>query len=104
MESWPFLIDYKNLPFDESTESIESQKFVGAFYYDDIFLSLSNEMQQSNGYWTFQMEYYNFHLTNRPNRSNRQKFIKPFYYGDIFISLTNEMQQSNGKLNFSNGI
>ena len=49
MESWPFLIDYKNFPFGESTESIESQKFVGAFYYDDIFLSLSNGMQQSNG-------------------------------------------------------
>ena len=50
MESWTFPIEYINAPFDKSNESIESTQGYGSFYIDsDIFTSLANEMQQSNG-------------------------------------------------------
>ena len=47
MERWTFPIEYINTPFDKS---VESTKGYGSFYNDsDIFPSLANEMQQSNG-------------------------------------------------------
>ena len=50
MVSWTFPIEYKYSPFDKSNESIEStEKFMGPYYNSDIFLSLANDMQQSNG-------------------------------------------------------
>ena len=49
MESWNFPIEYKNSPFDKSTESIESTKVYGALLSRRYYLSLANEMQQSNG-------------------------------------------------------
>ena len=65
------------------------QMFMGPFndYYGDIFLSLANEMQLSNGQLHF------FHSTNRSNRSNRQMFVGPYndQYRDIFLSLANEI-------------
>ena len=50
MENRTFPIAHKNSPFDKSTESIESKKRVkGPSYNGDIFSSLDNEMQQSDG-------------------------------------------------------
>ena len=46
MVSWTFPIEYKYSPFDKSNEST---KFMGPYYNSDIFLSLVNDMQQSNG-------------------------------------------------------
>ena len=71
-QRYSFPIEYKYSPFDKSNESIEStnilfqsnisilhltnrtnrsnrQKFMGPYYNSDIFLSLANDMQQSNG-------------------------------------------------------
>ena len=49
MESWTIPIEYKSSPFDESIESIESTKVYGALLLRRYYLSLANEMQQSNG-------------------------------------------------------
>ena len=52
MESCTIPIEYKNSPFDKSTESIESiesTKVYGALLPRRYYLSLANEMQQSNG-------------------------------------------------------
>ena len=49
MESCTIPIEYKNSPFDKSTESIESTKVYGALLSRRYYLSLANEMQQSNG-------------------------------------------------------
>ena len=51
MESWTIPIEYKNSPFDKSIESIESTKVYGALLLRRYmyYLSLANEMQQSNG-------------------------------------------------------
>ena len=46
MGSCTFPIEHKNSQFDKS---IESTKGYGSYYNGDIFLSLANEMQQSNG-------------------------------------------------------
>ena len=54
MVSWTFPIEYKYSPFDKSNEST---KVYGAYYNSDIFLSLANEMQQSNGKLDFSIEY-----------------------------------------------
>ena len=49
MESCTIPIEYKNSPFDKSIESIESTKVYGALLPRRYYLSLANEMQQSNG-------------------------------------------------------
>ena len=49
LESWTIPIEYKNSPFDKSTESIESTKVYGAVLLRRYYLSLANEMQQSIG-------------------------------------------------------
>ena len=46
MENWTIPIEYKNSPFDKS---IESTKVYGALLLRRYYLSLANEMQQSNG-------------------------------------------------------
>ena len=80
MESWTFPIEYKNFPFDKSTESIESTKVYGALplrrYKNSQF---DKSIESTKGYGSY-------------------------YNGDIFRSLANEMQQSNGMLDFSNRI
>ena len=48
MESWTIPIEYKNSPFDKSIESIKSTKVYGAVLLSRYYLSLANEMQQSN--------------------------------------------------------
>ena len=45
MESWTIPIEYKNSPFDKSTESIESTKVYGAVLVTRYYLSLAYEMQ-----------------------------------------------------------
>ena len=57
MESWTLPIENKNSPFDKSIESIESTKVYGAVLLSRYYLSLANEMQQSNG--IFPIEYKN---------------------------------------------
>ena len=49
MERWTIPIEYKNSPFDESIESIESRKVYGALLLRRYYLSLANDMQQSIG-------------------------------------------------------
>ena len=96
---------------------------MGPYYNSDIFLSLANDMQQSNGKIEYKYSPFDksnesiestnilfqsnisiLHSTNRTNRSNRQKFMGPYYNSDIFLSLANDMQQSNGELDFPNRI
>ena len=50
MASWIFPIDYiKNSPFEKSNESIESTTVYRPLLLGRTYLSLANEMQQSNG-------------------------------------------------------
>ena len=93
METWNSLIDYKNFPFDESTESTESTKVCGA-----LLLRLANEMQQFNGKLHFSNRYKNFPF----DKSTESTKV----YGALLhvIRLANEMQQSNGRRDFSNRI
>ena len=76
MESRTIPIEYKNSPFDKSIESIESTKVYGAVLLRRYYLSLANEMQQSNG-----------------------KLL-----GRKYVSVANEMQWSNGKQDYSDRI
>ena len=83
MESWSFPIVYKYSPFDKS---IKSTNVYGVLLLRRYYLSLANEMQQSNGklHFSDRIIIRILHLTNRSNRSNRLKFMGPFYNGDIF--------------------
>jgi len=63
-------------------------------------VSLTNEMQHSNGKLDYRIE-----CKFSPfDKSTESIDVGPFYNGDIFLSPANEMQHSNGKLDFSNRI
>ena len=62
MESWTIPIEYKNSPFDKSIESIKSTNVYGAVLLSRYYLSLANEMQQSNGKLDYSDRIYEFSI------------------------------------------
>ena len=83
------LLNISPAPFDKSTESIISQKFMEPFYYGDILMKCNSPMES----WTFPIEY-KYSPSDKSIESNRQKFMGSYYYGNIFLCLANEMQRS----------
>ena len=84
------------VPFDKSTESIESQKFMEPFYYGDILMKCNSPMESC----TFPIEY-KYSPFDKSIESTKG-YGSYYNDGDIFISLADDMQQSNGNLEFSN--